>query len=145
MKLFTIGFTKSTAESFFTRLERAGVRRVYDTRANRTSQLSGFSKENDLKFFLAKINSIEYSAKDILAPNKILLKAYRDKEIGWDEYARRYLSSLSVKKVEEHFRGEHYLESTCLLCSEHEPDRCHRRLAAEYLREANDLLEIVHL
>lgn len=145
MKLFTIGFTKSTAENFFMRLRKAEVSRVIDTRANRTSQLSGFSKEKDLKFFLSEINSISYRVEEILAPNKSLLKAYRSKEIGWDEYARRYLSSLAAKKVEEHFKGEHSLDSTCLLCSEHEPDQCHRRLAAEYLQDANYGLDVVHL
>ena len=32
-----------------------------------------------------------------------------------------------------------------LLCSEAEPDRCHRRLAAEYLQHRWGGVEIVHL
>jgi hypothetical protein len=34
VKVFTIGFTKKTAEEFFTRLSRAGVKRVIDIRLN---------------------------------------------------------------------------------------------------------------
>lgn len=145
MKLYTIGFTKSTAKNFFSRLRVARVRRVIDTRANRSSQLAGFSKEEDLKFFLSEIASITYSVEETLAPNKTLLKAYRSKEIGWDEYAERYVSALAERKVEEHFLGMHQLDGACLLCSEHEPDKCHRRLAAEYLRDCSDEIEIMHL
>jgi len=44
MKLFTIGFTKKTAEEFFTYLQNAGVRRIVDIRLNNTSQIAGFAK-----------------------------------------------------------------------------------------------------
>lgn len=33
-RVYTIGFTESSAESFFTRLQQAGVRRVIDVRLN---------------------------------------------------------------------------------------------------------------
>ncbi|WP_423142063.1 DUF488 family protein [Parablastomonas sp. CN1-191] len=145
MKLYTIGFTKSTAQHFFNRLRVSGVKRVLDTRANRTSQLAGFSKETDLNFFLSEIASISYRAEDLLAPDKALLKAYREKQIGWDEYARRYLANLSSKSVEKRFVNDGLLDNSCLLCSEHEPDHCHRRLAAEYLRDVLQGVEIRHL
>ena len=34
MKVYTIGFTKTTAESFFTRLQKAAVKKVLDVRLN---------------------------------------------------------------------------------------------------------------
>lgn len=145
MKLYTIGFTKSSARDFFLRLKHANVSIVLDTRANRTSQLSGFSKENDLKFFLSEINSIQYRVESILAPDSNLLKAYRQKEMGWDEYARLYLDGLNDKRVEARLLEGSQLDHACLLCSEHEPSRCHRRLAAEYLRDASNQISIKHL
>lgn len=51
MKLFTIGFTQSSAEHFFTRLKESGARRILDVRLNNRSQLAGFAKQDDLKFF----------------------------------------------------------------------------------------------
>ena len=51
MKLFTIGFTKTTAEGFFSRLSKAKVRKLIDVRLNNVSQLAGFAKKGDLKFF----------------------------------------------------------------------------------------------
>ncbi len=44
IKLFTIGFTKKSAEQFFTKLQQAGVARVLDVRLNNRSQLAGFAR-----------------------------------------------------------------------------------------------------
>lgn len=41
MKLFTIGFTKKSAEEFFAHLQNAGVHRIVDIRLNNTSQIAG--------------------------------------------------------------------------------------------------------
>lgn len=144
MKLFTIGFTKSKAADFFARLDRAGVRHVHDTRLNRVSQLAGFAKQDDLRFFLGRIANIDYSVEPLLAPTADILDAYRKKELGWDEYARRYLALLDTRKV-EHRLAVADLADACLLCSEATPEHCHRRLAAEYLALSITGVEIVHL
>src|SRR5215216_2997504 len=68
MKLFTIGFTKKSAETFFTRLQRAGVKRLVDVRLNNVSQLAGFTKKNDLRYFTKAICNIEYLHLPELAP-----------------------------------------------------------------------------
>ncbi|PUB13716.1 DUF488 domain-containing protein [Yoonia sediminilitoris] len=144
MKIYTIGFTKSTARDFFGRLNTAGVKHVYDTRLNRTSQLSGFAKQKDLDFFLSKIGGINYSVDALLAPTADILSAFRKNEISWVEYERRYLDLLSSRKVEKHFDIDQMHEG-CLLCSEATPEHCHRRLAANYLAQARTDVEIVHL
>jgi uncharacterized protein (DUF488 family) len=144
MKLYTIGFTKSSAKDFFGRLSKARVKHVYDTRLNRTSQLSGFAKQNDLKFFLSNIGDIEYSVDALLAPTADILSAFRKNQISWQEYERRYLDLLAARRVESHFDLDSMHEG-CLLCSEATPDHCHRRLAANYLAEAREDVEIVHL
>ena len=144
MKIYTIGFTKSKAQDFFSRLKGAGVRQVFDTRLNRVSQLSGFAKQEDLKFFLASIAGIKYTVSDLLAPTADILDAYRKKQMSWPEYERRYLDLLNARKV-EHRIDLDSLHDGCLLCSEATPERCHRRLAANYLSETLSGLEIVHL
>ena len=60
MKLFTIGFTKKSAETFFTRLKDAGVTRLVDVRLNNVSQLAGFTKKDDLRYFTKAICNMEY-------------------------------------------------------------------------------------
>jgi uncharacterized protein (DUF488 family) len=52
MKIFTIGFTKISAEPFFTHLQKAGVKKVIVVRLNNVSQLVGFAKRDDLRYFL---------------------------------------------------------------------------------------------
>ena len=60
MTIFTIGFTKKSAKDFFGKLQSSGVRRLIDVRLNNTSQLAGFTKRDDLKFFTATICGIDY-------------------------------------------------------------------------------------
>lgn len=142
--LFTIGFTRTGAEAFFTLLRDAGVKRVLDIRLNASSQLAGFAKSENLRFFLKAICDIEYVPVPELAPTKEMLESYRGGAGDWAEYERRYRALLEERKAIEVISRE-MLDGCCLLCSEHEPERCHRRLAAEYFLERLGNIEIVHL
>lgn len=144
MEVYSIGFTKHTAEDFFTTLERANVRRLIDVRLNNVSQLSGFSKRDDLRYFLKRIAGIEYSHELALAPTADLLNAYKKKEISWHSYAEQYLALLDDRSIERQLDA-HFFEDAVLLCSEHKPERCHRRLALEYLGSAWSGMHVVHL
>ncbi|MEG3438978.1 DUF488 domain-containing protein [Pannus brasiliensis CCIBt3594] len=144
IRLFTIGFTKKSAEEFFEGLQKAGVRKIIDTRLHNTSQLSGFAKQADLQYFLGKIGEIDYRHETALAPTGEMLTAYKKKEISWEEYADRYLHLIGERKIESILDGES-LQDACFLCSEDKPHHCHRRLAAEYLQSRRNDLEIIHL
>ncbi len=144
IKLFTIGFTEKSAESFFNLLTINNVKKIVDTRINNVSQLSGYAKGNDLKFFAKSIGNIEYEHKINLAPTKELLSRYRDKKISWAEYEIEYLNLLDSRKISQKMDIEK-LHENCLLCSEHTPEKCHRRLLAEYLKQTNTNIDIVHL
>jgi len=37
------------------------------------------------------------------------------------------------------------LDGACLLCSEDKPEKCHRRLVAEYLNEKLGSIEVNHI
>jgi len=80
IELFTIGFTRKTARAFFTSLKDAGVRRVVDVRLNNNSQLAGFSKKEDLAYFLREIGGIEYVHLPELAPTQDILDAYKKQQ-----------------------------------------------------------------
>ena len=142
MKIFTIGFTKTSAESFFSRLTDAGVRAVIDVRLNNVSQLSGFAKRDDLRYFLQTLSGIDYSHQPELAPTKELLARYRD-DGDWDTYEREFQDLMSQRQIQTLPRAD--FESACLLCSESTPERCHRRLVAEHLEFAWGNVEISHL
>ena len=144
--LYTIGFTKWSAESFFGTLRGAAVRTVLDTRLHRDGQLSGFAKVPDLPYFLDRLAHSEYVALPSLAPAAAMLKSYRAKQLSWDEYARAYRELLEMRRPEREMDPA-LLDRACLLCSEHLPQHCHRTIAAEYLRDAFAAarIEIVHL
>lgn len=144
MKIFTIGFTHKSAEEFFSKLSKARVTSLVDIRINRTSQLAGFSKEKDLKYFLKTICDIEYLVREDLAPSRDLLKSYRGKEVSWGEFEKSYLELISRRGVLKNLNPE-LLDGAVLLCSEAEPTQCHRRLLAEALSHLWGGVQIVHL
>jgi uncharacterized protein (DUF488 family) len=144
-KAYSIGFTGSNAERFFGRLRQHGIRRLMDVRINNTSQLSGFAKRQDLEFFLREILQAEYQHVPELAPTDELLKAYRNREIRWPEYERRFVELLRQRRVEQQFSPSDFETPTVLLCSEPTPLQCHRRLVLEYLALSWGGLEVLHL
>lgn len=144
IKLFTIGFTKKNAAKFFGLLRDAGIRRVIDTRLNRTSQLAGFAKEQDLPFLLREICHADYETQPLLAPTEDILSAYKKKRINWNSYEERFNALIRDRQIESKLQPPQ-LDNTCLLCSEDKPHQCHRRLVAEYLREKWGDVQIEHL
>jgi uncharacterized protein (DUF488 family) len=143
VKLFTIGFTKRSAESFFTALKRAGVQRLVDIRLNNVSQLAGFTKKNDLRYFTREICGIDYLHLPQLAPTQEMLDEYKKGKGTWLNYERKFLDLMAVRHVEQ--TDKTVLDEACLLCSEERPEHCHRRVVAEYLRDKWGTLEILHL
>ncbi len=144
VRLFTIGFTHKSAEKFFGLLREAGVKRVIDVRLNNVSQLAGFSKKDDLRFFLKAIGRIDYIHRPDLAPTQAMLDAYKKRKEAWADYEPQFRGLMVERRIEETVSRD-LLEGACLLCSEDRPERCHRRLVAEYLREHWGNVEITHL
>ncbi len=145
MEVYTIGFARRSAEGFFQTLRRAGIRLLVDVRLNNTSQLAGFTKKNDLAFFLRELCGADYRHEPSLAPTGELLDEYTKKRIGWEEYERRFFALLEERHVEDRLERGMFAGPTVLLCSEAGPERCHRRLVLEYLDGKWGGLEIVHL
>ena len=146
MKLFTIGFTQKNAEEFFSLLEESGVERVVDIRLNNVSQLAGFTKRDDLKYFLRKIANIDYVHLPVFAPTKEIRDDYR-KEKDWERFEKRFVRLIADRTPLRETPKSLFLEKACcLLCSEPEAEGCHRRLVAEYLSdEVDEITTIVHL
>ena len=144
MKLFTIGFTKKSAEEFFTAISAAGVRRVIDIRLNNTSQLAAFAKRDDLIYFLRKICEIDYIHRPDLAPTAEILEAYKKKKGAWERFEAEFETLIQQRRIEM-LVDRTLLDHACLLCSEPTPERCHRRLVGEYLVDRFSGMELCHL
>lgn len=140
----TIGFTKKSARSFFTKLHNAGVIRIVDVRLNNSSQLAGFAKRDDLEFFLKGLHGIGYVHVPELAPTKAILDAYKKNKGDWRVYEKEFLELMEQRRIEESIPKE-LIAGGCLLCSEHSPEHCHRRLVIEYLAQRWGRIEITHI
>ena len=143
MKIYTIGFTKTSAEGFFTRLMKSGVQKLVDVRLNNISQLAGFAKRDDLRYFTKQICGLGYEHVPKLAPTQDILDEYKKNGGAWDVYENKFLDLMAKRHIEDIDRQQ--LDGGCLLCSEDKPHHCHRRLVAEYLRTKWSDVEIVHL
>ncbi|HET7445778.1 MAG TPA: DUF488 domain-containing protein [Solirubrobacterales bacterium] len=146
MEIFTIGFTRTTAENFFGRLRENGIERLLDVRLHNRSQLAGFAKERDLAYFLRELVGAEYEHAPLLAPTQEILDAYKKKgAMPWAEYERRFNDLITARRIEVELDRAGFERRTVLLCSEDTPEHCHRRLVAEYLADHWGEVRIVHL
>ena len=144
LHVFTVGFTKKTAAQFFEKLRTAGIKRVVDVRLNNVSQLAGFSKRDDLQYFLREILQVGYVEAPLLAPTQELLGAYKKKKGRWEDYERDFIHLMEERQIEEKIDPA-ILAGGCLLCSEDKPHQCHRRLVVEYLQRRWGNLNIKHI
>ncbi len=144
-KIFTIGFAEKKAEAFFGLLKDSGANHLMDVRLNNVSQLAGFTKKDDLRFFVKEILGWKYSHLPDLAPTKDILDAYKKHGGDWAIYEAAFLELMDRRRIESHFTAEDFNQA-CLLCSEHQPHHCHRRLVLDYLNSKwGSGLSVVHL
>jgi len=145
VEVYTIGFAKKKARQFFSALRKAGIKRLIDVRLNNSSQLAGFTKRDDLSFFLEQLCDAEYIHMPILAPTKDILDDYKNKKITWQDYERRFMALMAEREIEEKVDKALFDVPAVLLCSEPTADHCHRRLVSEYLKDKWGSIKIVHL
>ena len=145
IKLYTIGFTRKSAEHFFNLLRNNGVKRLVDVRISNSSQLAGFAKGKDLEFFVNEICHIPYQHIVDFSPSKDLLDRWHKEEVTWDEYEKIYIKMLQDREIIRKF-GVKTFDGACFLCSEDTPEQCHRRLLVEFMKKnCTEKVEIVHL
>ena len=144
MELFTIGYTKKSAEKFFGIITDNKIEIVADVRLYNSTQLAGFSKSVDLQYFLKKICSCNYIALKQLAPNPSLFENYKNGKTTWNEYEKIYNKFLDTQANLDFFYAFKN-KRICILCAESTPEHCHRRLIAEKISKTYDNVKITHL
>lgn len=146
MNLYTIGFTQKSAKDFFERIKANKIELLIDIRLNNKSQLAGFTKGNDLEYFLSEICKCKYKHCLEFAPTKDILDGYKKKRITWDQYVEMF-NALMFKRGDYKKFVDKFSEykNICLLCSEPTPERCHRRLLAELIATTDNQIVIKHI
>jgi uncharacterized protein (DUF488 family) len=142
-KLYTIGFTKKSAEEFFKLLLANGVKKIIDVRLWNNSVHAGFTNIRDFPYLLG-LHNIDYSHLKVFAPSKEILSDYKNNKIDWAEYKVRYLALLDSRNIIKRLQKANF-DNACLLCAEPEADNCHRLLLANYLKEHFSDIEIINL
>lgn len=147
MLLYTIGFTKKTAEQFFERIKYYRIQILVDVRLKNTSQLMRFSHGKDIEYLLKNLCNCEYEHCVNYAPTAEILTDWKKKRITWPEYEQRYHALMTERNSVRDFMTRYYgvYESVCLLCSEVSPEHCHRRLLAEMFHEQKNDIEVLHI
>lgn len=145
-ELYTMGFTKKSAERFFGLILENRIEMLVDVRLNNSSQLAGFTKGEDLAFFLGKLCGCKYCHREDMAPTKEILDAYKKGKISWEEYEERFVPLIESRGIIDKFLREvGGYDRVLLLCSEPTPEKCHRRLLAEMIARTGDNIEIKHI
>jgi len=142
--LYTIGFAHKSAREFFELLKKHGVKRIIDVRISNTSQLAGYTKKDDLKYFLKTIADIDYVLRMDLAPSEALYRKNKAKALKKEVFEALLREEYKNHEVEKAMTREE-LNRACLLCSEPDVTACHRSVAANYLCEALGAIEVVDI
>lgn len=143
-KLYTIGFTKKSAKDLFRLLQDHGVTILADVRLNNTGQLAGYTKKQDLEYFLSLVG-IGYQHWKEFAPTKPIRDTYHA-DHDFTRYELSYRQLLADRGAASSIPdGVFDAETVCLLCSEATPENCHRRLAAQWIASTYSEIEVVHL
>jgi uncharacterized protein (DUF488 family) len=141
-----MGFTKKTAEQFFSLIKKNKIDLLIDVRLNNKTQLSAFTKGDDLAYFLLQICDCDYLHCLEFAPTKEILDNYKDKKITWEEYEQSYIALLTKRNAcVDFYRTYSGYENIVLLCSEPTAEKCHRRLLAENIIKNNPEITVSHI
>ena len=145
MEIYTIGFTKKSAEQFFETLKKNKIKRLIDVRLRNSSQLAGFTKTPDLQYFLMKLCKIEYYYEPLLAPGSEMLDELKKKKGDWRVFEELFLNLMNERKIEQAIKPALFAKRSVLLCSEAAADHCHRRLILDYLQSCWGVITAIHL
>ena len=142
MKLFTIGYEKTTQAGFIDTLKAAGVNTLIDVRDLPNSRRAGFSK-NVLAASLDAVGIGYVHLKGLGTPKEGRLAGRAgQRERFWAIVERQLATPEAAHDLERAaaIAGE---APACLLCLEADPKICHRSRVAEMLAPRG--FKVVHL
>jgi len=141
LKIFTIGYEKSTQPELIAALQAAGVTRMIDVRAVPLSRRSGFSK-NILKNGLAEagIDYVHLKALGTPAEGREAARKGRHAELeriyaGQLELPEAIVAGAQMRELAAE-------KPSALLCYEREPSGCHRTLLLRWVAPDAEVVDL---
>lgn len=137
MRIHTISAYETSAEEFFKRLDDWKTDLVVDTRLKNTNQLAGFTKRDDLAYFVEQLAHARYVHDKLFAPAPTMMERYIHGNIGWDAYADAYREDMREREaVPQFFDRYGECESVALVGTATRSRRSHVEILAEMLEDA---------
>ena len=139
MDIHTISAYETTASKFFGCLEEWKTDLALDVRLKNTNQLAGFTKRDDLAYFVKRLVGAEYKHDLLVAPAPTLFERYIHGNIDWDAYASAYRDDLRERNaIEQFFDRYGDKRSVALVGTATRARRSHAEVLKEMLEEALD-------
>ena len=136
MKIFTLSAYETSAEAFFSTLQKKQTDLVLDVRKKNTSQLCGFTKGKDLAYFVPVITGADYVHDLLFAPSDGLLEDYLKHRIDWLTYKEKYQKEMQAKDAAACFHEKYKkYRSVCLLGTAVRKRKSHSEALLELLQE----------
>jgi hypothetical protein len=120
MRLYTIGFSGKSARRFFGLLEENKVSKVVDIRLRPSGQLAGFTKKEDLEYFLDRLLRCGYVHVPALSPAPEIMDSYRNDK-NWDAFVKTFKALMDQRRIPQALKADTVVDGACLLCSEDKP------------------------
>ena len=139
MDIHTISAYETTASKFFGCLEEWKIDLALDVRLKNTNQLAGFTKRDDLAYFVKRLTGAEYKHDLLFAPAPTLFERSIHGNIDWDAYASAYRDDLRERNaIEQFFDRYGDKRSVALVGTATRARRSHAEVLKEMLEEALD-------
>ena len=139
MRINTISAYETTASKIFGCLEEWKIDLALDVRLKNTNQLAGFTKRDDLAYFVKRLTGAEYKHDLLFAPAPTLFERYIHGNIDWDAYASAYRDDLRERNaIEQFFDRYGDKRSVALVGTATRARRSHAEVLKEMLEEALD-------
>lgn len=146
MILYNIGYARKSAKRFFEEIKEHEIEIIVDIRLGNTSQLAGFTKKDDLAYFLKEICGCTYEHRPDLAPTKEMMDEYKSKSITREEFERRYCEIVRGRGAISGFADKYGgYERIGLLCSGADITSCHQQLLSTMLAGQEPSLTVVNV
>jgi uncharacterized protein (DUF488 family) len=144
MKLYTSGYEGLSVDAFFEALLANRVKTLIDIREAPISRKPGFSKS--ALSAAAQEHGLVYIHIQALGAPTEMRRDYREDQ-DWARFVRRYKRHLATQDEAIHDLAKKvHRRSSCLLCFEADPNRCHRSLVAQRLSAIiGSSLTIIHI
>ncbi|AEB07342.1 hypothetical protein Corgl_1241 [Coriobacterium glomerans PW2] len=138
MRIHTIRPYGITAQQFFDTLAEEHADLLLDVRLKNTNQLAGFTKKNDLAYFVPKLLDADYEHDTLFAPTPELFGAYIHKTMSWESFSEAYRDEMIARDAVVRFFDRYGgYEVVCLLGAASRERRSHVEVLRRMLEDAD--------